>query len=145
MSLFTRRLLLSSHYSSLQGRSQYSCNSFPYSSHSTVGVALFGSNVTERLASSREELPVSTVILRVKEFLILAHTNVVYSRLRKRISGKPCFGWYIELLMSGAQEILPHPYRGMTHATIGTSYTTTVVSIICRSVLEHAQHVSYSK
>ena len=28
-------------------------------SHPTVGVAVFGSNVSERLSSSREELPVS--------------------------------------------------------------------------------------
>ena len=30
-----------------------------FTSHPTVGVALFGSNVSDRLSSSREELPVS--------------------------------------------------------------------------------------
>ena len=30
-----------------------------------VGVARFGSNVSERLGSSREELPVSTIFLRL--------------------------------------------------------------------------------
>ena len=32
-------------------------------SHPTVGFALFGSNVSDRLSSSREELPVSMILL----------------------------------------------------------------------------------
>ena len=38
--------------------------------------------------------------------------------LRDRISSKLCFGCDIELVMSGAQKVLLHPYRGMTHSTI---------------------------
>ena len=42
-----------------------------------VGVALFGSNVSERLRSSREEFPVSMIILPGTEIVSrLAHRNI---------------------------------------------------------------------
>ena len=47
--------------------------------HPTVGVARFDSNVSERLSSLREELPVSTVILltyRLLLGLLIAHRKV---------------------------------------------------------------------
>ena len=42
----------------------------------TVAVAIFGSNVSERLSSSREELPVSNDILTSRMVLVLTHRNV---------------------------------------------------------------------
>ena len=46
------------------------------SSHGTVGLALLGPNVSERLRSSREELPVSNDNFTSKIVLVLAHRNI---------------------------------------------------------------------
>ena len=39
-------------------------------SHPTVGVTLFGSNVSERLSSLREELPISLIILLLLQWFL---------------------------------------------------------------------------
>ena len=87
-----------------------------YRSHPTVGVAIFGSNVEERLSSSREEFQVSVIILPVQQYKILKTTKhiKILVALRERISSKSCFGSDIELVMWGVQKNILHPYRGMT-------------------------------
>ena len=54
-------------------RGAYLTHPVPYlqKSHPTVGVALSGSNVSERLGSSREELPGSNDIFTSKMVLVL--------------------------------------------------------------------------
>ena len=46
------------------------------SSHPAVGVALFGSNVSERLSSSREDFPFANGIFTSMMVSVLAHTTV---------------------------------------------------------------------
>ena len=74
----------------------------------TVGVALFGPNVSDRLSPSGEELPVGIVFLLGIFVSGRAHRNI--GRVARTTFFEVMFrGEIIELL------ILLHPYRGMSH------------------------------
>ena len=69
-------------------------------SHPTVGVALCGSNVSEKLSSSCEKLPVSKDNVAIVMLLVVAHRNVglvANEFLRSHVSG--------EMLSSLRQEL----------------------------------------
>ena len=79
-----------------------------YLSHPTVGVALFGSNVSERLSFSCEELLVSMIILLVHKELVSMIILLVYKELRMRAgcrrhtwSVKGCRGLGVERMVKG--------------------------------------------
>ena len=57
-------------------RGAQSCSCCCCWSHPTVGVAPLGPSVSERLSSSREELPVSNDNFTSKIVLVLAHRNI---------------------------------------------------------------------
>ena len=95
--------------------------SFRTTSHLTVGVACFGSNVSDWLSSSGEELPGSGSIFTRIMVLVPGHTNVgrlaQNEFLRSHVSCEVYRAPHIKSSDSCVAP-LPCPYRGMTPTLI---------------------------